>query len=40
MTGNYMARLMCRHGLQIRPKHRYAATKDNDHDDVIIPNIA
>ncbi len=33
-------RLMQRHGLQVRPRRRYVATTDSDHDGPIFPNLA
>ena len=35
-----IARLMTRHGLQVRPKRRYVATTDSAHDGPIFPNLA
>jgi transposase-like protein len=35
-----VARLMRRHGLQVRPNRRHVATADNDHDGPIFPDLA
>ena len=35
-----VARLMRRHGLQVKPQRRYVATTDSDHDGPIFPNLA
>ena len=35
-----VARLMRLHGLQVRPRRRYVATTDSDHDGPIFPNLA
>jgi hypothetical protein len=35
-----VARLMRVHGLQVRPRRRYVATADSDHDSPIFPNLA
>jgi putative transposase len=35
-----VARLMRLHGLQVRPRRRYMATTDSDHDSPIFPNLA
>lgn len=35
-----VARLMCLHGLQVRPKRRHMATTDSDHDGPIFPDLA
>lgn len=35
-----VARLMCLHGLQVRPKRRHVATTDSDHDGPIFPDLA
>ncbi len=35
-----VARLMRLHGLQVRPRRRYVATTDSDHDSPIFPNLA
>jgi putative transposase len=35
-----VARLMARHGLQVRPRRRYVATTDSDHDGPIFPDLA
>ena len=35
-----VARLMRLHGLQVRPRRRYVATTDSDHDRPIFPNLA
>ena len=34
-----IARLMRRHGMQVRPRRRYVATTDSDHDGPIFPNL-
>ena len=35
-----VSRLMRLHGLQVRPRRRYVATTDSDHDGPIFPNLA
>jgi putative transposase len=35
-----VARLMRLHGMQVRPRRRYVATTDSDHDGPIFPNLA
>ncbi len=35
-----VARLMRLHGMQVRPRRRYVATTDSDHDSPIFPNLA
>jgi transposase InsO family protein len=35
-----VARLMRLHGMQVRPRRRYRATTDSDHDSPIFPNLA
>jgi putative transposase len=35
-----VARLMRLHGMQVRPRRRYVATTDSNHDNPIFPNLA
>jgi putative transposase len=35
-----VARLMRRHGMQVRPRRRFVATTDSNHDGPILPNLA
>ena len=35
-----VARLMRRHGMQVRPRRRYVATTDSDHESPIFANLA
>lgn len=35
-----VARLMRLHGMQVRPRRRFVATTDSDHDEPIFPNLA
>lgn len=35
-----VARLMRLHGMQVRPRRRYVATTDSNHDGPIFPNLA